>query len=457
MVIVRSCVVVEVDEAAALVPGARRRVDGHAHLLEPLARAAAALVVGERGVELGAAGELGELHGGHGAAAAHVLPPLGGVQDLAGARHVRHARELDPLDVADDGDPGHARRGAAANSRMPASKSSAARKPSRSAAAVGGGEHVPHVARPPLAGDHRLGPVEGARERARHVQHGARRAARDVVGARLGVEREQVGAGDVADVHEVAPLAAVLEHARRGAGGQRGPEDARHPGVGRVAGHPRTVDVVVAQRRHGGAGLAGERGAQVLLGELGRRVDVAGVGGRVLGHRLRLERRAAVRAGRLEAAAVEVGGRARRRAHHAVLRAGVAALAVDDHARSQHQPAGEAAGGERLEQHRGAEVVVGDVVGDVADVGSETDHRRLVADGGDAGHRAGDRAGVADVALDPLCARVHVLRPLAVGGGQQHVQHAHLVAGLEQRVDHVRADEAGAAGDEDRSIHGAGP
>ena len=52
---------------------------------------------------------------------------------------------------------------------------------------------------------------------------------------------------------------------------------------------------------------------------------------------------------------------------------------------------------------------------------------------------------------------VHVLRPLAVGGGQQHVEHAHLVAGVEQRVDHVRADEAGAAGDEDRSVHGAGP
>ena len=69
----------------------------------------------------------------------------------------------------------------------------------------------------------------------------------------------------------------------------------------------------------------------------------------------------------------------------------------------------------------------------------------------------GDRAGVADVALDPLGARVQVVRPLAVGGGQQHVEHAHLVAGLEQRVDHVRADEAGAAGDEDRSIHGAGP
>ena len=69
----------------------------------------------------------------------------------------------------------------------------------------------------------------------------------------------------------------------------------------------------------------------------------------------------------------------------------------------------------------------------------------------------GDRVGVAHVALDQLGARVEVVRPLAVGGRQQRVEHAHLVPGVEQRVDDVRADEAGAAGDEDRAGHGAGP
>ena len=44
-----------------------------------------------------------------------------------------------------------------------------------------------------------------------------------------------------------------------------------------------------------------------------------------------------------------------------------------------------------------------------------------------------------------LRARVEVVRALAVRGGQQRVDHPHLGAALEQRVDHVRADEPGAA------------
>ena len=101
---------------------------------------------------------------------------------------------------------------------------------------------------------------------------------------------------------------------------------------------------------------------------------------------------------------------------------------------------------------RGAEVVVGDVVGDVAEVDAEADHRRLVADRGHAVERAGERVGIAHVALDELGARVEVVGPLAVRGFEQQVEHPHLVALLEQGVDDVRADEAGAAGDED---HGA--
>ena len=92
---------------------------------------------------------------------------------------------------------------------------------------------------------------------------------------------------------------------------------------------------------------------------------------------------------------------------------------------------------------------MGDVVGDVAEVDAEADHRRLVADRGDAVDGAGDDVGVAHVALDELGARVEVVGPLAVRGGQQQVEHADLVAALQQRVDDVRADEAGAAGDED--------
>ena len=78
-----------------------------------------------------------------------------------------------------------------------------------------------------------------------------------------------------------------------------------------------------------------------------------------------------------------------------------------------------------------------DVVGDVAEVDPEPDHPGLVADVVDAVERALDRIGVADVADDRLGARVeHAGRGRARGR-----------AGVEG-VDDVRADEAGASGDE---------
>jgi hypothetical protein len=250
-------------------------------------------------------------------------------------------------------------------------------------------------------------------------------------------------------VDEVAPLAAVLEHARGAAGGEGGAEDAGHPGVRRVARHPRAVHVVVAQRGHGHARLVAVRRAQVLLRQLRRRVDAARVERRVLGHRLRRERAPAARAGRLEAAGVEVGGPARRRSDDAVLGARVAALAVDDHARGEHEPARESAPGERPQQLGGRQVVVRHVGGQVVQVDAEAHHRGLVRDVVDAvGDALGDR-GVAQVALDPLGRRVEVVRPRAVRRGQQRVDRADGVPGGEQLVDDVRADEPGAAGHED--------
>ena len=77
------------------------------------------------------------------------------------------------------------------------------------------------------------------------------------------------------------------------------------------------------------------------------------------------------------------------------------------------------------------------------------DHRRLVADGGDALDRARRDRLVAQVGLDELRPRVDVVRPLAVRGGQQGVDDPDLLAALEQRVDDVGADESGAAGDQD--------
>ena len=78
--------------------------------------------------------------------------------------------------------------------------------------------------------------VAGGGERVRHLEHGARRPAGDVEGARDGLrrgEREHVRPRDVADVDEVAALAAVLEDARRPARGEaRSGRCSRRPAYG---------------------------------------------------------------------------------------------------------------------------------------------------------------------------------------------------------------------------------
>ena len=99
------------------------------------------------------------------------------------------------------------------------------------------------------------------------------------------------------------------------------------------------------------------------------------------------------------------------------------------------------------------------VLGQIAEVDAEPDHRRLVRHGGHARDGARGDLGVAQVALQPLRAVREIARPLTVRGGQQRVQRPHLVALGEQRVDHVRADEPGAAGHEDHaaSLRGSHP
>ena len=93
---------------------------------------------------------------------------------------------------------------------------------------------------------------------------------------------------------------------------------------------------------------------------------------------------------------------------------------------------------------------MGGVVGDVGEVDAEADHGRLVADRRDALDRA--RRPRPGRGRRPRSARraVEVVRPLAVGGRAERVEHADLGPAREQRVDDVGADEAGAAGDEDR-------
>jgi hypothetical protein len=86
---------------------------------------------------------------------------------------------------------------------------------------------------------------------------------------------------------------------------------------------------------------------------------------------------------------------------------------------------------EGAQQHRGAEIIVGGVVDDVEEVDAEADHPGLVADVVDAAQGRCDGLGIPDV------------------GALSRVEHARVVPGGVERLDDVRADEAGASGDED--------
>ena len=171
---------------------------------------------------------------------------------------------------------------------------------------------MPDVAEPVLPGHHGLDATERRSQRRSHLAHRVRLPAGHVVAAQrpfsraaaagpttsptVGptagnrLESEQVGPGHVADVHEVAALAAILEHPRRHAVLQAGAEDRGHARVGGVARHPRAVHVVVAQPDRDAASEPGPARSQVLLRHLARGVfgvwlvvrQSGGCGGRTL-------------------------------------------------------------------------------------------------------------------------------------------------------------------------------
>ena len=115
-----------------------------------------------------------------------------------------------------------------------------------------------------------------ARQLVRDLEHRGAAAAADVDRAAVGavaLERQAAGAGDVGDVHEVAPLAAVLVDQRRPAVQQPRGEDREHAGVRVRERLPRPVDVEEAQRhRRHAVGRPVEQ-AHPLLVVLGQRVD----------------------------------------------------------------------------------------------------------------------------------------------------------------------------------------
>src|SRR5919197_239910 len=78
----------------------------------------------------------------------------------------------------------------------------------------------------------------------------------------------------------------------------------------------------------------------------------------------------------------------------------------------------------------------------------------LVEDDLDAARRGVHALVAPQLALDELDLALDVGKVLAAPGGEV-VQHAHVVAALEQAADEVRADEAGPTGDEDLNLYGS--
>ena len=176
----------------------------------------------------------------------------------------------------------------------------------------------------------------------------------------------------------------------------------------------------------------------MLLVELGRGVDAARLGRRVLADRGAARAAAPQRGqgGSKRPASRSAGARGAGRTSP-WRRAQVAALAVDDHAAGEDQRAAEVGARQRREQPRGAEVVGGDVVGDLGEVEAEADHRRLVADRVDPLDRGRRDGGVGEVALDQLGGRVQVVGPARVGGRMEAVEDPDLAPLGDQQIDEV--------------------
>ncbi len=262
---------------------------------------------------------------------------------------------------------------------------------------------------------------------------------------------EHVGRGDVGDVHEVAPLAAVLQHPRRLAPFQRGAEDRRDAGVRGVARHPRPVDVVVAQRPGSSAGLPRPRGDQVLLGGLGGGVGAARVERGVLADESGDQVAAAAGAARLEAPGVEVGRRPRARA----ARPRAPGSRSGPRRRRPSSPPAPAGAPRRRASRRAARPCRGRCArrrpGRPRDrrrarpspPGGTRRRRRAAA--GPAGRRRARRRGPARAGRCPAAAGAVRLR-------EQRVEQDRLVAVGDEPVRDVRPDEPGPAGDQ--NAHG---
>ena len=210
----------------------------------------------------------------------------------------------------------------------------------------------------------------------------------------------------------------------------------RDPGVGRVAGHPRSVDVVVAQGGDGDAVRVPKAEQRCSWWSLVAGVHVAGIGRRVLAGGLPRHRSATAGTPGLEPAGLEVVHGTGGGSDTTVAGAAVGNLAVHHHAAGQHQASREA-GVVQGPQHGGRTgVVVVDVVTHVGEADTEPDPRRLVAHGVDTGDSACPASCPDRGCRHRYSARIRqAVGDAGMRGRVERVQHHDLVTGVEQLLD----------------------
>lgn len=190
----------------------------------------------------------------------------------------------------------------------------------------------------------------------------------------------------------------------------------------------------------------------MFLGELGGRVHIARVRGRVLGDQARRQLRSTAGTVRLEPARFQVSRRPRSRPDRAVARTVVASFAVDHHRTGQDQ-ASHTRLGHRRKQHRCPEIITPDVLGRVREVIAQADHRCLMTHGVDAPQGPVHRLPIADVRDDSLGVAICGGYGRAVYRRQQRVEHDCLMPGRCEGMDDLRPDKSGSTGNQ--YAHGA--
>ena len=260
-------------------------------------------------------------------------------------------------------------------------------------------------------------------------------------------EHQHVGVHDVLDVDVVPDRPTILVEDGSPAQQVAQAEDAARTGVRVVHRLPGPLHDAVPERDGRDAVPASQVDGDHFLAELGHAVGVLGIGD-PLRRGPHLERTAAPRAGDVPLARRQRAFRPHARCLLAVDRAPVESLAHRRLRRCHHDPGEvEALGHDDLVEQGGRDDV---------HIGEPREFRQVVLVSGevvhgvDAAQEVGEQVTVTDVALVEVDLGAQVRRlPVPVYRRRQRVEHHDFVAQRQQPVAGVRADEPGAAGDED--------